>query len=1103
MMRKKSNVFWLLNFLLFLVAHPILATEVEVDPRYASIPFTSIILIALFALFYYFRDGIRALLDDLLADTKALALILFFGIGLIIRLLFATRCLGYASDMSCWGGWAMGMCDYGPSKFYTSMNFADYPPGYMLVLWLLGKIIRALSLPFDTYAYNTLLKFPTICCDLIIGGIIYYYGQKKNLKSPLFCSALFVFNPAVIFDSCIWGQVDSVLCVFVICMFLAFKEKKLILASLAFVCGVLIKPQMFLFGPVFVIGYLYYCKESKLHEVIKQTIFSALVGIALFLAICLPFNYGSGGLKGIFELYTSTMGSYAYATVNALNFPFVLGGNWKPNTDQIFFVTYKTLGVLGILLSIGYALFIAYKDKKHDYLPLCGAIIIGGIFTFGHNMHERYLFPILACLLVTYLYKPTKRLLQYFSVFTLTALLNMCLVIYYTHVYATNTFALIVAIIQVISFVMLCWYSYELVTDKVDEKAEEPAPKKVDQGATSRTLSHIQASEAINQLGHIQTTDMIKQGKMTKKDWIICLALTLIYGVIAFTNLGSMTGATTIWEAKQGDSVTIDFGEVQDIKEERLYCSVTDSAAVLKIETSLDGTNWTEIANVLFDNNDPNVNSIQAFNKWVTRTDLTGQARFVRLTSTGEMLRIIEACFINTNDEIIPVTVTEATGSGANAFDEQDLVPLDPTYFNETHFDEIYHGRTGWENLQGISPYETTHPPLGKVLISLGIMLFGMVPFGWRFAGTLIGVLMIPAIYIFAKALFKRTRYAFIAAFLMCFDFMHFTQTRIATIDTYIVFFMILMYYFMYLFYESNYLMDDEKQLKKDFLYLAGSGICFGFGAASKWTGIYAGGGLAVIFFYSLYLRYKEYILLLHNPGQQSKVPNYAECVKSYQTKTLKILGWCCIFFVALPIVIYILSYLPQITALNYGIAEIWNCQKSMFDYHSKLEATHSFSSPWYKWPLMIRPVWYYVKRYADGTISTISSLGNPAIWWVGLAAIIGAFVKAVKSPQGSKIKFIAVSFLIQILPWVLVTRCTFLYHYFPCTPFIMLAIVWWIKHIEDTTTKVKQTNWAVAGYLALIVLLFIVFYPAISGLRVSETYIKALEWFSTWYFGV
>ena len=137
--------------------------------------------------------------------------------------------------------------------------------------------------------------------------------------------------------------------------------------------------------------------------------------------------------------------------------------------------------------------------------------------------------------------------------------------------------------------------------------------------------------------------------------------------------------------------------------------------------------------------------------------------------------------------------------------DEQDTVPEEPSYFNGMIFDEIYHARTAYENIHNMSVYEWTHPPLGKLIIALGILIFGMKPFGWRIMGALFGVAMVPLMYVFAKRIFKRTDFAFITAGLWAFDCMHFTQTRIATIDVYGVFFILLMFFFMYEYVRQDY----------------------------------------------------------------------------------------------------------------------------------------------------------------------------------------------------------------------------------------------------------------------------------------------------------
>ena len=123
------------------------------------------------------------------------------------------------------------------------------------------------------------------------------------------------------------------------------------------------------------------------------------------------------------------------------------------------------------------------------------------------------------------------------------------------------------------------------------------------------------------------------------------------------------------------------------------------------------------------------------------------------------------------------------------AFDEQDLFPVDTTYEYRTMFDTVYHARTANEIVQGRTIYETTHPPLGKFLMSLGIRAFGMTPFGWRCVCALFCIMMVPVCYSFMRKISRNTWIASFAAALMVFDFMHFTLSRIGTLDVIVTFF--------------------------------------------------------------------------------------------------------------------------------------------------------------------------------------------------------------------------------------------------------------------------------------------------------------------------
>ncbi len=404
-------------------------------------------------------------------------------------------------------------------------------------------------------------------------------------------------------------------------------------------------------------------------------------------------------------------------------------------------------------------------------------------------------------------------------------------------------------------------------------------------------------------------------------------------------------------------------------------------------------------------------------------------------------------------------------------------------------FDEVYHARTAYEYLHGMGIYEWTHPPLGKLIISAGIAIFGMDPFGWRIAGTLLGIAMIPIMYLFGRKLFKKRFFAFCAAFLMSVDFMHFGLTRIATIDVFATFFIILMYYFMYDYYATkSYTLDFRKSLVPLLL----CGICFGLGAASKWIGLYAGGGLALLFFMAKYREYRDYKACVK---KRAKYPWTNIFMKVYMYRTLL---YCVLFFIIIPMAIYLASYIPYMSnpASDGGIAGMLRNQTAMYSYHSRdvLGSTHPFSSYWWEWPLIRRPLETYLgSDLPAGYSSTMTIMGNPAIWWAGIAAVGLAIYHAVKR-RDSKMTVIFAAIAFQYLPWVGVTRIVFIYHFFSTVPFMILCIVYVAKIYME---KYHYARYFVYGFLAVAAILFAMFYPVLSGMEVRRDYVEQfLLWF-------
>ncbi len=574
--------------------------------------------------------------------------------------------------------------------------------------------------------------------------------------------------------------------------------------------------------------------------------------------------------------------------------------------------------------------------------------------------------------------------------------------------------------------------------------------------------------------------------RWNRLDVLLLCTLLLVYGILSFVHLGDRNAPQTFIRHTKNDEIVVTLEQPSEVAKVNFFRgqTITD----YDVSYSLDGQQWQQVSG------EKNTNVFQ----WVSQP-IGAEAQYIKLVpQENNKAYLYEIGVFDGQERLLPIQSVTGCETPQNLTDEQDLVPALPTYENGTYFDEIYHARTAYENVHRIEPTETSHPPLGKLFIALGTMIFGMNPFGWRVMGNLFGILMIFAIYLLARRILKKPWFAFIAAFLLTFDFMHFTQTRIATIDSYPVVFILLSYYFMYCFYAGNY---QKTGLRQPLIALLCSGIFFGLACASKWTGIYSGIGLAAIFFVHMAGRLREYLRAKRSGGALAK-----EVVRTYSKRTLAILLSCVAFFVVIPAAIYLASYIPFrfIEGHPYTFSEILDYQKNMFSYHNKLQQSHPYASMWYTWPIMYKPMWYYYQDLGGGQISTISCFGNPAVWWVGLVAFFGCLFTALKKRDG-KAWFLVLAVLSQIVPWMPIARVLFIYHYFASTPFLMIMTAYMLQQVygDLRTDKAKKRFAVVCGvYLGIVLLLFILFYPVISGMPVARDYVaNVLRWFESWVF--
>lgn len=567
-----------------------------------------------------------------------------------------------------------------------------------------------------------------------------------------------------------------------------------------------------------------------------------------------------------------------------------------------------------------------------------------------------------------------------------------------------------------------------------------------------------------------------KPGRWWSSDVLIVLAITVCYAFTAFFQLGSASDPET-FVPMAGRRALLTLEGEQPPETIMLYSGV--STGSYTVEYSQDGEGFVRAAGL-----EQDYGAVLFWHALEPETDMS--PRYVRVTCDSGDPYLGEVALLDAQGKPIP-----AVCDIPQLCDEQDTVPAEESYLNSTYFDEIYHVRTAWEHLHSIWPYEISHPPLGKLIIALGVAVLGMSPFGWRFMGTLFGCLMLPVMYALLKKLFGGKAVPTLGTVVFASDFMHYVQTRIATIDTYAVFFILLMYLFMYLYVSRESLRA-----------LALSGLFFGLGAASKWTCIYAGAGLAVIWAAHWALRFRE-AGRTAGPAREKKD---REAVKEAE---LDVFGafvgnclFCMIFFVLIPGLIYYFSYIP------YGLAQgvspfsrtyldiVLDNQSYMFSYHSGVVAEHPYSSRWYQWVLDIRPILYYLKYFDGGTRSSICAFLNPALCWGGLLSL---FVLAYTAlfRHDRKAAFILLGYLAQLVPWMFIRRITFEYHYFPSSVFLVLAIgyVFQLMRLNRKTWKTYAVSFAVGS-----VALFILFFPALNGLEIDNKLgSDLLGWLPSW----
>ena len=370
-------------------------------------------------------------------------------------------------------------------------------------------------------------------------------------------------------------------------------------------------------------------------------------------------------------------------------------------------------------------------------------------------------------------------------------------------------------------------------------------------------------------------------------------------------------------------------------------------------------------------------------------------------------------------------------------------------------FDEIYYPKWADEFLNGKTSYDV-HPPLVKLLIALAEKIFGYSEWTARFFSALFGSIIVFLTYLLIEKIFKNKITALLGSLLVAFDGLFFVMSRTAIMEIYVSFTMILSLLFYWIFLESK---------NKAIFWLALTGIAVGLAISCKWTNLSVWG---LIIFWSI-ISWKDINKKLNK----------------------KILQYLLLFLGILPIIIYAFSFIIWYHGIHNFLADVVSWHKNAFLFHKNLTSPHPYSSEWWSWPLLIRPVWFYFQKSND-LVYGILAIGNPFIWWPALILLFWGAWNYLKS-KNKMILFCLLGFAFNFFPWIFIDRIKFNYYFLPALFFEILILAYFLGLKWDKYKKY------ILIYLALVIITFLFYYPIMTDWPMTNEYHKMHLWFRNW----
>ena len=424
--------------------------------------------------------------------------------------------------------------------------------------------------------------------------------------------------------------------------------------------------------------------------------------------------------------------------------------------------------------------------------------------------------------------------------------------------------------------------------------------------------------------------------------------------------------------------------------------------------------------------------------------------------------------------------------------------------------------------LQPDAPAFVVHPQLGKWLIAVGEHFMGFNTWGWRISAAVFGTLTVLLVVRIGRRMTGSTLLGCLAGLFLALDGLHFVQSRIATLDVFLCFFLVAA--FGALVVDRDKIRERLAEASEEDLTAGGrlgwrpwrfvAGLAFGLAFATKWSAVYP---FAVMLALTLFWE----------AGARRAAGIRAPWRTTLRQTTAPFVG----VLLLLPVAVYVGSWAGWFATdggwdrhwadhrttswpvFPDALRSFWHYHYEMWHFHQTLDAKHGYQSHPLSWPFLGRPVsYYYPPGIKVGTYGCTSSggcsrevlaIGTPALWWVMVPLVFVLLARWIAKRDWSAIALLSLM-SVSILAWIpsdMKHRTMFLFYALPSAPFLCLGIALALGWLIGPPGSLRRLwgSGAAGVYVSLVVLNFAYLYPVLAAVTLPYGDWRSRMWFTSW----